>query len=214
MSPWRDPHTGKFRSGDRPDNFDHESIAASITVTLPAADLGGGTLTEEVDGEQGELIDFTEPLNRDEIFELHSLQVSTTLSMPTTATAEGSAELAYQVVTDFAGPGPAGRPSFYGGPVEQEDGIADVNTFQDHEDDYLARGRLVASPSHSDTVNALAGGADNANENYIVPVHDLRLDENDELTVPMALAVNNVSDHAVVATVDVVAHGWIDDSEC
>lgn len=214
MSPRRDPHTGKFVSGDMPSHMDHESIAASITATIPAADLAGGVITEEVDGEASELIDLTPVLDRDEIFELRTVDIAATLSLPTTATTEGAGEMAYQLLTDFGGPGPAFRPVHFGGPVEIEDGIADVNAAQDHEDRYIARSRLVASPSHSDSVNALAAGADNGHEHYQVAVPDVRLDEDDEIACPMAFAVDGVSDHAIVGTVDVTVHGWVDDSEC
>lgn len=207
--PRRDPKTGKFVSGSSLSSWhDVDAVSAGLTTTVPAADLAGGTSSANVTGETAELIDFGDPLRDDEIFECHVMHLTATLSMPTTATAESAVMMDFNVMTDLGGAGPGIKAVHYGAGTQRTQGIADVNADQLDDDSILYNGRMTATNSLADSVNGLAAGGDDDRLRETVRfVPDLgvgpRFDEDDELAVPHNIDIDNVSNHAVVATFDV-----------
>lgn len=216
MTPRRDPSTGKFVSGSGERWDELEVLYGGIAATIPAADLSGGLHHEWVAGSETEVIDFTAELDREEVFETRVIDVTVTLSMPTTATAEGAAEMEWALSSNFDNE-PSPTPTFYGGDLGEESGTADINASQmDDAGSLLTVGRLTATPSIADTVNALAaGGDDDRRQKTLTYGRGPRFDDNDQIAAPFSFHIDNVSDHAVVGTVDVMIAGIVDeDMEC
>lgn len=207
----RDPNTGKFVSGSsdgRPQTF-----SGTVTATVPAADLSGGTVAQDMDGTGTIAVNMSDFLDSDEVFDLAVLDVASTLSLPTTATAESSAQVEFNVTPDVGERTGDSTPSFYGGPVEEEEGFADLNS--NHDDSLVFyRGRLASGASVADTVNGLGAGAAPGNEHDSVNFRtDVGwtpgLDEQDEVAVPFELMADNISDHAIVFTADLLLMGTV-----
>lgn len=212
--PARDPETGKFVSGSKQVHRDDgDTLLADLVAVIPAADLSGGTVRPKMEGEAAELVDFGNVLDSDEVFEVYRLSLMVTLSMPTTATAEGSAQADYTLtddLTDFVGT----TGTFYGSTPQRETDIIDIRVNQHDQDDWLVNGRLVAAPSVADSAAGLAAGSDNGIQLHNVPYlayfgSGPRFDEDDEIGVPTQIAVDNVSDHAVQFTADLLIEGEI-----
>lgn len=210
----RDPDTGKFVSGGsaRDLRADMDTVTGAITYRIPAADNAGGVTEQEVDGEAAELIDFTGVLDDDETFRIRLMSLTVDLSLPTTATAEGYGAAAWQLRTDFGNAAPSRNGIGFNNAPNREDGIADIVVGQMEESDIIDAGILTASPSHSDTVTAVAAGADFAHEHrYLRPAVDLgsvlTVDEDDELSLPTRLKTENVSDHQIVFGATLVCYG-------
>lgn len=226
MSPWRDPETGKFRSdseggGRRPSpDFDRwETFSGSIAVQIPAADNAGGTTVEQWTGDSGHLIDFDGELDNDELFRLQSVELTTSLALPTTATAEGSAVVGYVVASDPADPIPLTTRTTALGPlsaVDAEEGVLDIAQAQLDDDDVLLTGAQYAEASLMDTVNGVGAGANYANDSrswspWSEFGRTIDFDESDELAVTGELETRNVSDHQAIFTAFVTVHGWVDE---
>lgn len=210
----RDPRTGQFVSDDDHDDWtDTTRIAASMHSSIPAADLGGGVVTEGVEGAEAQIAEFTDILENDEIFHLHSLQISATFAMPTTATAESSGECTWVLTRgSHAYPFFINSP-FYNGSVDAEDGIVDITSHSEEESQALAVGQMRAEPSFKDTVNALGAGGQNDADHRTVhfgprgPAYD----RDDELYLVHEFDVDNVSNHAVDASWHCLLHGVIEE---
>lgn len=199
----RDPQTGQFVSGG--EDAADDRLTGSISSTVPAADLSGGTASQAVDGETAEVIDFTQVLDSDEVFEVAALTVEASLSLPTTATAESAAQLNWTVSNDL-GASQVINPVHYGNSAMEEQGIADVRAEQWDDDGTLATGHLVAESSVGDSTNGLGAGAENDRERIRIPFwgdygSGPVFDQNDELTAPHQFYIDNVDDHAVLATI-------------
>lgn len=213
----RDPQTGKFVSsgggGSSVPWSKQKRLAGSIHITIPAADLAGGT--EEVDtiGDATEIIDFTDQLENDEIYRLHSMDVTSVLALPTSATAEGNAWWNFVVGPESDTPVMQSSPSFYIGSPVVEDGIADITGVTREAGGVMYNGMLYAEAGLLDTVNGAGAGAAPANMEETVhfgpdgPVFD----RDDELYAPSEINVDDVSDHAVVASVGVLLHGHVEE---
>lgn len=201
----RDPSTGEFVSG--PDGRRLEAIGGDLALEIPAADLSGGTVTEEVIGERATIIDMSGKLEANEQFQVQHAWFSSVLYLPTTATAEGTAAAEIVVSTDgdmqFAG---ASNP-FWGAPVGVESGIIDGRQADTRDSSVLLSATLAATPSVADTTNGLAAGSDIDRLRTWMPGRGVRLDEDDEIYVPTELSVDNVSDHAVAVDHTVVLWG-------
>lgn len=219
--PRRDPKTGKFVSSDGcVTRNDADTVMADFVSVIPAADLSGGTTTPSdgrVEGEDAEIVNFSNLLDSDEVFEIYRLTLMTSLSLPTTASAEGSAQADYTLtddLTDFVGT----TGSFYGAGPEIQTGIVDIRANQFDDDDWLVNGRLWASPSHSDSAAGLAAGSDAMSQLHEVGYLSEygggpRFDEDDEIAITHEITVDNVSDHAVQFTADLLLVGEIFDLE-
>lgn len=209
----RDPRTGKFvSSGSGADWSDKTRVGGIVNYSIPAADLGGGTVTAGVDGEESEIVDFTDKLENDEVYQAERVQIATFLGLPTTATAESSAIVKFELGSRGDPTFPAtATPVFYGGVTSAEDGIVDVNSTDEEAGSVFWMGQHYAEASAVDTVNALGAGADAENDKETVyfgsagPVFD----RDDELYAPAEISVDNVSDHAVVASCWVLLDGEV-----
>lgn len=215
MSPRRDPSTGKFVSGSGVDAWhDVESISGALRSNLPAADLAGGTGNTVVNYRESEIVDFTNILDNDEIFEVLGGHLVATLAMPTTATAEGSAQLNW-VLRGDPEEGAGEHPPFYGFGPELSDGIADIRQQQYDDNDRLAVGHLTATPSFLDTVNALGGGGDDGFDRAELDFSDVgtgpQYDADDEIGIPHTFYYDGVSDHAISAGFDLHLFGRVHD---
>lgn len=203
---------GKFRSGGGGEGRDNcKVVTGSLTNTVPAADLSGGTISVQVDGEESEVFDFTQVLDSNEVFEAQVVEVTAGLHMPTTATAEGSAQLEWTARTGY-GVDRAVKSAFYGNPAQVEDGVADINTLTTDADDVLTSGRLSASAGFGDSVNGLGAGAEHGFDYRRMPFVNefgggVHFDSDDELTIPHTVEIDNVSDHAVEAFFEIVMTG-------
>lgn len=224
MSPGRDPQTGKFVSGGsgRPSSdFDrYETFSGSLSVQIPAADNAGGQTLEQWSGSDGHVIDFDGELDNDEIFRLQSLEVTVSLALPVTATTEGAAVVGYVIGSDPVDPLPlASRTTALAplsGATDREVGVLDISQAQSDDDDVMMSGALYAENSALDTVNALAMGGQVANQErswspWTEFDKTVDFDESDEIAVTGELTTNNVSDHNVIFTTFVTAHGWVDE---
>lgn len=203
---YRDPRTGQFVSGDGGGMGD--VFSARLSTTIPAADLAGGQQGKEgVTGEEAILVDFTPYLDSDEVFECREVNLGATLSLPTTATTEGSAYVDFALRSDFGEVVP-GRPTHYGAGADREDGVADINHGQSEDDAIMALGHLYAENSVVDTVNALGAGSDHSQDRQYVQM-DKAFDQDDEVVIPHYINVDNISDHALVVGFDVRLVGEI-----
>lgn len=221
MSPARDPETGQFVSRqDQVGWHDFDHIGGGFSVTIPAAELGGGTGGHDVwsSADASEAIDATPHLDNDEVFEAWVVQWQASLSMPTTSTAESSAGMAW-ALTPEGGVGPvpwSTSPTFYGG--GQQDSVTNAGiTSNVSKQTEVSRETIVGGFEYkgsyfADSTNGLGGGGENANSRGYMPMKALYgggpvLDRDDELFIAMELVFDNISDHAVVGTVGVVMHG-------
>lgn len=218
MSPRRDPETGKFVAGGGSVSWRKtDRIAGALNVEVPAADNAGGTEVDEVSGEEAIVVDFDDHVDNDEMFRLDLLQLSIWLGLPTTASAESSAYVGYQLGSDLLNASPTyTTPTHWSGGVAQEQGGADVNSADEDADDVLHIGTLYGEAGHSDTVNALAGGAAPDRERTTLAFRDEYgasplFDSDDELVMPMEIESNNVSDHGVQVGVKLLCHGRLDE---
>lgn len=213
----RDPDSGKFVSGSGGvDWSETTAVEASYTSLIPAADLSGGTGQHNVDGEEAEIIDFSEVMANDEVFEVLGIQMSANLGLPTTATAEGSATFRFGLGSSSDRSVHGNSGPFYAGGFDVEQDSVDVQKSQNVDPGILLNGNLYAEPSHSDTTNGLAAGAAPANEQWVVspeealgasPVYD----RDDELYLVHEIDVDNISDHAVRAAVLLTVHGRVEE---
>lgn len=214
----RDPETGKFQRGNRPDMetwHDTHGFIFSLDSTIPAADLAGET-SETVEN-SNELIttDFSEHLEVDEVFEASYMAYTATLSAPTTATAEGHVWASWTIQRDTAALVGTPRTTFLSTLSGTDVGIADVsNRFDVHEDSVLDHASLVCAAGLSDTTNSLAAGETATHMAREIPYRALFgtgpfFDQDDEIAIPHGFDVDNVSDHAVNLHINGVLRGPI-----
>lgn len=212
--PHRDPETGKFVSGSggmRDLRADMDTVTGAISYRIPAADNAGGETSQEVNGEEAELIDFTGVLDDDETFRIQAMSLTVALSLPTTSTAEGWGSAAWQLRTDFGNASPSEVAGRLDG-AQREEGIIDVVPDQREESDIIEAGVVTAEASHSDTVTGVgAGGHHGYDHRYFRPAEMLgavvTVDEDDELSIPTLLRTENVSDHRIVFGATLVCYG-------
>lgn len=217
----RDPETGKFvadEGGGVFEEMDRETtISGGLSVNIPAADLGGGNVTETVDGDDGELVNLSNHLDADEVFEARLIIVDTFLGLPTTATAEGSALVSYQVQTDLSSFNNAEQglfSGFYGGATTLETGIADVRQNDEMDGSIVHTGAMYAESSALDTTNGVGTGSDHSEDTVVIPAkaqagRSLLVDEDDEIGVSSRIGIDNVSDHAVTYGFGITMHGGV-----
>lgn len=215
----RDPETGKFQSGS-PTEFDRrEAVHGSVLVGIPAADLNGGTQFERWSGSDAVLVDLEEILDSNEVFHLQVLYATIELHAHTTATAEGSVVAGYTLGMRSVNPEPISTRTTANSEFTQTDFTSDIidGAVADlYDEDTFLIGNVVASPSHSDTVNALAAGASNYNEaRAFRPWADMGqtivMDDNDQIRSSGELNIENIDDHAVNFSMTVSAHGWVEE---
>lgn len=210
----RDPETGKFvSSGSAIDWHRTTRLMGVLHSTIPAADLSGATNEHEVLGDGTEIVDFGTVLGHDEVFRIRSMRVNATLGLPTTSTAESSAELSYTIGADAGGGIVQLDSSFYAGKVHREEGLADIAQTDAEVPDIIAAGELHATADFGDSVNGLGAGADYDRDRYWVhfgdegPVYDA----DDELYAEHEFGIDNVSDHAVNGSFMVLIHGVVEE---
>lgn len=209
----RDPETGQFvSSGGGTDWTDTTRVVGTLHSSIPAADLAGGTNEYEAIGDEVEVIDFGSTLDNDEVFRVLATRTTAVLAMPTTATAESSAQMSYGVSMDAAAPVLQVDDPFYTGKVHKETGIIDTTNSSDEANELLTVGELAADASAADTTNGLGVGADIDRDRQQTayggagPVFD----KDDELYIPHEFGVDNISDHAVNASFSVFLHGVVE----
>lgn len=214
----RDPQTGKFVSGSSSDGWHEQTrVAGRTSYTIPAADLAGGNTTVKPVGSATELVDFTEVLGNDEVFEVLAAHVSASFFMPTTATSESSGFASFFISADNEVKGAMdATPTFYGGGQNDEYSKADISRASNEAGTIMYHTTLAGEAGHSDSATGLAAGASVANESEWLPFHrDLGggpvFDRDDELYAPGEISVDNVSDHAVVLSVSVVLYGRVEE---
>lgn len=211
----RDPQTGKFVSGGSGHSWSQQTrYSGHIHTTIPAADLAGGALEQDLVGAEAELLDFSDKLENDEVYRIHQMDVAALLAMPTTATAESSCLLNYAITPDSDIEIIHRSPTHYPGAlVTDERGIIDVSAYDREAGGMLFNGLLYAEASASDSVNGTGLGAAPAIERETVhfgpdgPVFD----RDDELYGPFEINIENVSDHAVVTSLGVLFHGHVEE---
>lgn len=211
--PRRDPKTGKYVSGSDVDDWsDVRAISGTLSSTIPAADLAGGTGNSVVGGEESEVIDFSNVLANDEVLEVMQLQMVTSLSAPTTATAESAVFLNYVLRGDL-GEGAGQHPVHYGFGTHVEENAVDIRQSQYDDNDRLVTGHMPAENSHSDSATGLAAGADAGFDRVDLDFGSLgagpNFDADDEIGIPHSIYYDNVSDHAVLAHFDVHLFGQV-----
>lgn len=217
---YRDPDTGQFVSsgGGAKAYHDATRIGGLLTAVIPAADLSGGTGDNQVSGDETEIVDFDGYLANDEVFRLQMARVSAVLSLPTTATAEGSGTLKYGI----GGSGDINAAihntdSFYGSATVAEEGQVDI-----HQDNHQEMpsiwhlGTLYAENSAADSTNGLGVGGDSAHESELIPFganlgDGPVYDRDDELYAPFEVATDNISDHAIRGQMQVLLWGHIEE---
>lgn len=217
----RDPDTGQFVSIDESggifEEMDrHTRLSAGFATTIPAADLDGDN-NQVVDGQAAQMVDFDDYLDSDEVFALRYLDTTATVSSPVTASAEGHVSLSYAFVDDLGVLSSTGiegaRPTFYFGNPVREEGIADIRTLAEDDDDTLLAGHIECAAGFGNTAGGVGGGEDvGANEKQI----DFRdtgamplFDEDDELGINHAIDTDNIDDTAVTAAFTAVLHGTV-----
>lgn len=215
----RDPDTGKFVSGGSAKAVqwnDVKTIHGVNHYNIPAADLSGGTYERSVDGSNSEIINFSGELANDEVFRALGLQYVATLGGPTTATAEGSMELSWMVSSKPEQSSMRANSPFYGGNVNREQGTIDIVNGYQETTGTLVYGEMHAEPSAADSTNGLGLGADYDRERGIISFVEMfgdgpAYDRDDELYAPAEFGIDNVSDHAVNATIGVLLHGTVEE---
>lgn len=215
--PQRDPKTGKFVSGGGSmDWSDTTQIGAYVSYSIPAADLAGGTgVTGAEQHESTELVNFSPMLANDEVFVLHAARVTAGLALPTTATAESSGGMSFVIGTEPSGQLHSVRSPFYHGSSDGGDGIIDYSKASKETGGVWHRGQAYAEASHSDTVNAVSAGSAPANQTEMVVFDDIgarpAYDRDDEIYAPAELWYDNISDHAIEATITVLLFGHVEE---
>lgn len=205
----RDPETGRFVS-DSGGGHGDASYGRTRTITgamhseIAAADLAGGTTTDTVEaGAALELIDFDEVLvQENEVYEVVMARLLYYVNAHTTATAEGWVGVGWEVTTDQnLGTGEL-RPPFTGSGSGIAGSNATISQDSRRAEQTFDHGFLNAEPSHSDTTNGLAAGADyNIVDRQIEyrqafdrgPMFDM----DDSWFVPHRYHIDNIDDHAV-----------------
>lgn len=207
--PRRDPVTGKFVSSDRAGK--QKTVVASLASSIPAADLAGNLTIQTVTGDEAMLVDFTPILDNDEVFSLDAIQGRAFLAGPTTSTAEGEIRCEYGLTRDFGVRPGSINSSPYWGPQDRDSGIVDIQAGQHTDTSEFWTSQLAATPSHSDSVNGLAAGADIDRERiqWSWSGDGPQFDESDEVVVPHELTCDNISDHAIEFDVAVRFEGRV-----
>lgn len=206
MAVKRDPETGEFTSGGGVDWADTRTIVGTVYTEIPAADLSGGTIDEEVQGDPGlELVDWDGIIvQENEVVEVVDAMFMAHVSAHTTATAEGFVGVGFEVKTDNSIDQQGLEPPFFGGggDLNSASGIVDGNNSTQRLEGNVFTGYLAGEPSHSDTTNTLAGGAEYAQLHQWYPYREVydqgpMYDMDDSWFVPHEFHVDNISDHAV-----------------
>lgn len=200
--PRRNPD-GTFAAS--PGSADLHTFVGRMVSSIAAADLGGGTVFEEVIGSDPTILDFTQHLDSGEIFEAWSVQGRAVLALPTTATAESSAYVQYAISGGTEDRVAPASPTVLTGQEDVSNG-SKVSISRDWEenDSVVYVGDMAAEASLADTTNGLAGGADHDADEIDAEFADTfdgigpQFDSDDELTVPHTFDIRNVSDHDVI----------------
>lgn len=208
----RDPQTGKFVASAGEERS--HTVLGRLNSEIPAADNSGGVTTQQVEGEDAEIVDFNEVVDGDEIFHLRRFILSATLWMPTTATAESSGYVSYGISGSLGRPGPVHTsPTHFSGAIGQQEGIVDLSQSSVHDDSVIYAGVLATEASHSDTTNNVSGGGFGQTDQRVFHFNEgeFVFDADDELVVPHEIETENVSDHAIQAMWMLTLHGTIEE---
>lgn len=199
--PHRDPETGKFVSSASHGGCWEglEIINFDVTHRIDAADLAGGNSNSTWEGSTA-VVDFGDILDEFEVGEVVEANLRSTLSMPTTATAESFGRAVWELkseptLTTFISNALAG--------ADETENTIDAKIGSNHDNEVIARSALHATADLNDTTNGTGAGAhiseDRQELNYRNrfgggPVFD----EDDELYLPVVLQTDNVSDHRIL----------------
>lgn len=208
----RDPETGQFVSADEAGAVtsyrETQDIHGSVQFEIPAADLGGGTGQVNVEGDSAlEMLDFEDVIDDSEVFEAAYFAWTVVLHGHTTATAESWIGFAYAFMhSDLQRPPGIVTPEFIQGSPDGEVGTVDIVSDQTEDDDMIAWGGLFGESSLGDSTNGLGAGADYDRDRRSLPFKALYgtgpvFDANDFVAVPCEFYHDNVSDHAIEASV-------------
>lgn len=222
--PRRDPQTGQFVSSDSPGNYDWQDIRSISGVNhmeIPAADLAGGTGTSTAVGHpEAQIVDFTNVLDQDEVFRVLQIRANHLLYLPTTSTAESSSIATFEVSEEPNGAtalGSGGAPTHYGGNQNASSGIIDIGAGAGggKVSGVLYTGEMTAEASLGDSVNGLGAGAAPDRLREVVEFQHLGggpiYDADDELYVPTRIGYENISDHAIQVTHNVLVRGLVEE---
>lgn len=213
----RDPQTGKFVSGGGHglNWHDRTQISGHMHWSIPAADLGGGTLNANATGGPTEIVDFTPVLENDEVYRLSTLHVSAYLGFPTTATAESSGMVSFDINSDGDPIASSGGNPFYEG-ANDEDGVIDIVHGSTESDSSIYYADLIGEASVGDTVNGVGSGSDYENMTEWIAFDQMLgggpvYDRDDELYCPVDVRVDNAADHSISGGVSVMLYGHVEE---
>lgn len=224
--PRRDPETGKFVSSksDVSETWrESDQIVTQMHLSIPAADLSGGTSTFTFENDNDLAIaDFGEVVDNDEVFELVEGRYDLYLSMHTTATAEAMVGAGWTISPDLEGPqvGQIDPPHFSGSSASIGGTVVNrTRSAIEENDNLLEGGYLIAENSHSDTTNGLAAGSDKDRERKHVRYTDPwgggpMYDSDDELYLTGEFHVDNASDIAVHLGCQALLRGVVHEVDC
>lgn len=204
---------GKFRSSERGDFDRLEQIAAGWGASIPAADLGTETFVND-DGENTILVDFTDILHSDEVFELWFLQVRAALFSNESENAEDLEAIAHVAIADDIGVGTQfarDPPSFGAATPDAEVGIIDYQAVREDSDTtWFGVAILHADSGIDDTTNGVGQSVTSTTVTQWWPVAHLgaTFDEDDELTAPWRIQHRDAAT-ASNLSVGITAHGAV-----
>lgn len=204
----RDPETGKFVSSGDSGHFDSyrdlRSASGLVSAEIPAADLSGGTTAHDSLEDANLLLDGDRYLEPNELMELVAVAFTSTLSGPTTASAESSMAAAVQYGFEETFEGVIDTPPAFwaGSGLIENSGVYDVNRGDEDADSALWMERLQATADFGDSTNGLGAGADIDRARRFIPYRRLyglgpTLSADESLFAPIRIFTDNVSDHAV-----------------
>lgn len=207
----RDPETGQFRRASDVSHHKHvderEAFSGVLQTNIPAADLTTGNDQVTVDGDEAEIIDFTDLIESDEVFVAHRVELNVAVRPQRTATAEHAIRMDYQLRS-----GDSGLDPDRAGSGTQEIGIADVTQDQSDDDDVIFNGGLQGSGDFADSSAGVGAGGDQRHVQHVIDYPPLDLpgpgfDGDDELYVPHALDILGSDDQGAEVFFAATMHG-------
>lgn len=203
----RDPQTGKFMSVNEVPDGRRDTYIATLSVSVPAADLTTGNDSFQVDGDEVIAVDLEEFLDGDEAFAIHYVTLESSIDPNRTATAEHNALVHALLTTDLIN---LEFDAMTGTPTEE--GAVDIRQAEYNDEDILAAHTLTGSGDFADSAAGVGAGADQqvveTTVNFAAAELPLPVvDDDDDFMIPTGLLIRGADDQGVGVRHTATIHG-------